>query len=124
MSLRNRWVVLAAGTLAQTSYSAIWYGVAVMAPALRDRDHLSLGETGVLISGSLIGSVVSLIPWGIAADRLGERVVLMVGLGSGGVALLAASQVTSFVGLALLLAAAGMLGASVQSASGRAVMHW
>ena len=119
-----RWYVLAAGTFAQTTYSAIWYGVAVMAPALRSRDHLSLAQTGVLISGSLLGSVVSLIPWGIATDRFGERLVLAVGLGSGGLALVAASQVNGFVPLALLLAAAGMLGASVQSASGRAVMHW
>lgn len=95
-----------------------------MAPALRDRDHLSLAQTGVLISGSLIGSVVSLIPWGIATDRLGERAVLLVGLGLCGAALLGASQVTSFAALAVLLAASGMLGASVQSASGRAVMHW
>ena len=35
-----------------------------MAPALRSTYHLSLGQTGVLISGSLVGSVVSLIPWG------------------------------------------------------------
>jgi sugar phosphate permease len=121
---RYRWVVLAAGTFAQTTYSAIWYGVAVMAPALRDRDHLSLGETGVLISGSLVGSVVSLIPWGIATDRVGERAVLIAGLGACGGALIAASQTSGFVALALLLAAAGMLGASVQSASGRAVLHW
>ena len=95
-----------------------------MAPALRDRDHLSLSQTGVLISGSLIGSVVSLIPWGIATDRSGERAVLVVGLGLCGVALIGASQVSGFAALALLLAAAGMLGASVQSASGRAVLHW
>ena len=41
-----RWAVLAAGTFAQTTYSAIWFGVAVMAPALRARDHLSLGSDG------------------------------------------------------------------------------
>ena len=70
---RYRWAVLAAGTFSQASYSAIWYGVAVMAPSLRDEFHLSLGQTGLLLSGSLVGSVVSLIPWGLATDRLGER---------------------------------------------------
>jgi sugar phosphate permease len=95
-----------------------------MAPQLRDRDHLSLGATGVLISGSLLGSVLSLIPWGLATDRFGERAVLVAGLGGCGAALLGASQETGFTALALLLAAAGLTGASVQSASGRAVMHW
>jgi sugar phosphate permease len=116
--------VLAAGTFAQTTYSAIWFGIAVMAPALRARDHLSLAETGLLISSSLVGSLVSLIPWGLATDRFGERVVLVSGLGLCGATLIAAGSVQGFWPLAGLIALAGMTGASVQSASGRAVLHW
>ena len=120
----TRWVVLAAGTFAQAAYSAIWFGVAVMAPSLRDDYHLSLGQTGVLISASLAGSVVSLIPWGLATDRIGERWVLLAGVGGCGLALLGASQAGTFETLLLMLVLAGFLGASVQSASGRAVMAW
>ena len=93
-----------------------------MAPFLRQRYDLSLGETGVLISASLAGSVVSLVPWGYATDRLGERVVLVTGLGGCGAALVAAGAVHGFWGLLALLVLAGLLGASIQSASGRAVM--
>ena len=118
----SRWAVLAAGTFAQATYSAIWFGVAVMAPFLRHRYHLSLGETGVLISASLGGSVLSLVPWGFATDRFGERAVLLAGLGSCGGALLGAAFVHGFWPLLGLLVAAGLAGASVQSASGRAVM--
>ena len=96
--------------------------MAVMAPFLRDRYGLSLGETGVLISASLAGSVLSLVPWGYATDHFGERLVLVVGIGGCGLALLAAATVHDFWPLLALLALAGMLGASVQSASGRAVM--
>jgi sugar phosphate permease len=95
-----------------------------MAPALRREQHLSLSQTGLLISGSLVGSVVSLIPWGIATDRFGERWVLATGIGGCGVALLAASQTHGFWSLLGLLCVAGGVGASVQSASGRAVMQW
>jgi sugar phosphate permease len=116
--------VLGAGTFAQTTYSAIWFSVAVMAPLLRDRDHLSLAQTGLLISSSLVGSLVSLIPWGLATDRFGERIVLVTGLTLCGGALLAAAFVHGFWPLAGLIAFAGMTGASVQSASGRAVLHW
>ena len=77
-------MVLAAGTFAQATYSAIWFGVAVMAPALRARYDLSLGETGILLGASLAGSVVTLVPWGMAADRFGERVVLVTGVGACG----------------------------------------
>ena len=95
-----------------------------MAPLLRDRDHLSLAQTGLLISSSLVGSLVSLIPWGLATDRFGERVVLVTGLVLCGSALLTAAFVHGFWPLAGLIAFAGMTGASVQSASGRAVLHW
>jgi sugar phosphate permease len=95
-----------------------------MAPPLRREYDLSLGQTGLLISASLVGSLVSLIPWGIATDVVGERIVLFVGLTGCGVALLGASQVHEFWELFALLAVAGGVGASIQSASGRAVMHW
>ena len=95
-----------------------------MAPYLRDRYDLSLGQTGVLISASFAGSVLSLIPLGLLADRIGERVVLVLGVGLCGVSLLAASRTHGFWPLLGFLLAAGLTGASVQSASGRAVMAW
>jgi MFS family permease len=116
--------VLAAGTFAQSTYSAIWFGVAVLAPALRDQYDLSLGETGVLISASLLGSVLTLVPWGMAADRFGERAVLVTGIGACGGALLLAAQAHSFWALFGCLFATGLAGASVHSSSGRAVMSW
>jgi sugar phosphate permease len=65
-----------------------------------------------------------LLPWGLAADRFGERVVLAFGLGGAAVFLAAAGYTSSFGVLLLLLTLAGASGASVNSASGRAVMHW
>jgi sugar phosphate permease len=96
----------------------------VLAPALREREHLSLAQTGLLLSSSLVGSLVSLLPWGIATDRFGERVVLVGGLAVCGAALVAAAFAHGFWPLVGLLAFAGLAGASVQSASGRAVLHW
>lgn len=95
-----------------------------MAPYLRDRYHLTLSETGILLGASLGGSVLTLVPWGMASDRLGERAVLVTGVGACGAALLGASRVTGFWPLFACLLLAGMSGASVQSASGRAVMAW
>jgi sugar phosphate permease len=96
--------------------------MAVMAPFLRSRFGLTLAETGVLISASLGGSVLSLVPWGYATDRFGERLVLVVGVGACGVALAADAAAHSFWPILALLLCAGLAGASVQSASGRAVM--
>ncbi|HEY2326535.1 MAG TPA: MFS transporter [Gaiellaceae bacterium] len=121
---RYRWAVLGAGTFAQATYSAIWAGMAVMASSLQTRYHLSLGAVGVLISASLAGSVVSLVPWGLLADRIGERIALLTGVGACGVALLFAAETHRYWTLLVFLLLAGFAGASVQSASGRAVMYW
>jgi len=95
-----------------------------MAPSLRMRYDLTLGQVGVLISASLAGSVLSLVPWGLLTDRIGERLALLAGIGSCGGALLLGSLTHGFWTLLPCLVLAGFAGASVQSASGRAVMYW
>jgi len=116
--------VLAAGTAAQTSFSAVLIGLPVLAPALRDAYDLSLFQVGLVLDSVWIGPIVTLLPWGLMADRLGERLVLAVGLGGCGAALIGAAHAGSFTQLILLLVLAGAAGASVNSASGRAVMQW
>jgi MFS family permease len=116
--------VLVAGTAAQTSFSAVTIGLPVLAPVLRDAYDLSLFRVGIVLDSVWVGTMLTLLPWGLLADRLGERLVLAVGLGGCGVALIGASHADSFTQLVVLLALAGAAGASVNSASGRAVMQW
>ena len=116
--------MLAAGTAAQTSFSAVLIGLPVLAPALRDAYDLSLFQVGLVLDSVWIGPIVTLLPWGLLADRVGERLVLAVGLGGCGAALIGAAEAGSFTQLILLLVLAGAAGASVNSASGRAVMQW
>ena len=95
-----------------------------MAPVLRDELGLSLGQIGAVLSAAWLGSTLTLLPWGLAADRLGERVVLALGLFTAAGFLAAAGYAGSFAALYVLLVFAGAAGASVNSASGRAVMLW
>jgi sugar phosphate permease len=99
-------------------------GLPVLAPALRDAHGLSLVRVGVLLDSVWIGTLLTLLPWGLLADRRGERLVLGIGLGLCGAALAGAGIVDSFWPLLLLLGVAGAAGASVNAASGRAVMQW
>ena len=116
--------MLAAGTAAQTSFSAVTIGLPVLAPLLRDAYDLSLFRVGIVLDSVWIGTMLTLLPWGLLADRIGERLVLGVGLGACGAALIGAAHADSFNQLVVLLALAGAAGASVNSASGRAVMQW
>ena len=119
-----RWAVLAAGTAAQASFSAISFGVAVLAPALRDRYDLTLTGVGVVLAAEWIGLTFALLPWGFAVDRWGERWTLAGGLTVCAGFLAGAAFAPSFGSLVLLLGLAGVAGGSVQSGSGRAVMRW
>jgi sugar phosphate permease len=95
-----------------------------LAPSLRDEFDLSLAEVGILLAAAWVGSTLTLLPWGLAADRFGERVVLALGLGGCAACLFAAAYASSFGLLLVLLGLAGASGSSVNSASGRAVMQW
>jgi sugar phosphate permease len=119
-----RWAVLAAGTVAQASFSTVSFAIAVLAPALREEYGLSLTEIGVVLAAEWIGLTFALLPWGFAVDRWGERWTLAGGLGLCAVFLAAAAYAPSFGWLVLFLGLAGIAGGSVQSGSGRAVMRW
>ncbi len=66
----------------------------------------------------------TLLGWGLLADRVGERAVIVAGLAGAGPAPGRGRDDEGFASLAVLLALAGALGASVNAASGRAVMGW
>jgi sugar phosphate permease len=96
----------------------------VLAPQLRDAHGLSLLQVGVVLDSLWIGTLLTLLPWGLLADRIGERLVLGTGLGACGIATAAAGYAHNFESLVLLVGLAGAAGASVNAASGRAVMQW
>jgi MFS family permease len=117
--------MLALGTAAQTAACAFVYGIPYLADTLRRQEHLDLTQVGLLVACPTAGLVLALYPWGAAADRWGERVVIALGLSVAAAALAGAAWgVHGMVALGLLLVLAGAAGASVYSASGRLVMGW
>ncbi|MPY80454.1 MAG: MFS transporter [Actinophytocola sp.] len=108
---------------AMTTACAFQYGLPYLIPALR-ADGLSLSEAGILMSCPIAGLLLTLVAWGAAADRWGERLVLSSGLALATLALTGAtlSQDHRSLGVALFLA--GAAGASVHAASGRLVLGW
>jgi nitrate/nitrite transporter NarK len=121
---RYRWTILALGTAGQASYSAVFLGIPVIAPQLREQFGLTLTEVGLVLAAANIGSMLTLLPWGLLTDRIGERAVLTVGLAGASAALVGAALAPSYVLLLVTLMVAGAAGASVNAASGRAVMSW
>jgi sugar phosphate permease len=120
---RRRWLVLFTGLFALTAGCTYQYGIAYLIPSLR-ASGFSLELAGLLVACPTAGLLLTLIAWGAAADRFGERLVLAVGLGLAGLVLLAARQAHGAVALGACLALAGAAGGSVFAASGRLILGW
>jgi sugar phosphate permease len=116
--------VLGAGVTAQASYAMTGLGLPAIAPAIRRDFGLTLTQTGVVLAASFLGSLPTLLVWGLIADRIGERLVMAIGLACASAALVWAGSASSFAALVLALAVAGGVAAGVNSATGRAVMAW
>src|SRR5207249_4732767 len=99
---RYRWTILAAGVVGQASFSAILLGLPSIAPQIRHGYGLTLTQVGVVLAALNFGLLVTLLPWGIVADRIGERAVLATGLAGCAAALAAAWSAGAGVGVALL----------------------
>jgi sugar phosphate permease len=77
-----------------------------------------------VLAATGIGMLFTLLPWGLVADRVDERWVIATGLTGAAGALVVTSQTHSYAGVTIALVATGALGASVNAASGRAIMAW
>src|SRR6202044_3255359 len=95
---RRRWLVLFIGLIALTAGCTFQYGLAYLIPALR-QEGFSLELAGILVACPTAGLLLTLIGWGAAADRWGERVVLSAGLGLAGAVLIAGRSVHGAAGL-------------------------
>ena len=119
----HRWIILLIGLVAMTAGCTFQYGLAYLIPALRQQG-LSLELASTLVACPTAGLLLTLIAWGAAADRWGERVVLAAGLGLAGAVLTIAASVHAAAGLGLCLAVSGAAGGSVFAASGRLILGW
>ena len=119
----RRWVVLFAGLVAMTAGCTFQYGLAYLIPAFR-AEGLSLEQAGILVACPTAGLLLTLVAWGAAADRWGERLVLGAGLALAGTLLVVGATVHGTAALGACLVAAGAAGASVYAASGRLILGW
>ncbi|SAK92669.1 major facilitator transporter [Caballeronia hypogeia] len=125
----HRWKVLGVGVAANASFSAASAGIPTTAVWLRGGYHLTNSELGLVLGALGLGAALSELPWGVLTDRWGDRPVLLTGLLSTAATLIAMSLLlvpaTATLGwLVVGMGVIGLLGGSVNSASGRAVMAW
>src|SRR5918995_502563 len=121
---RYRWVVLGAGSLATAALAAVQGGLPALGPAIQETFGLSLVEVTAVFTAFALGTVATLLAWGVLSDRVGERFVIAGGLMAGALAMVGAAASDGYVALLASMTLSGMLGASAIAASGRAVFGW
>jgi sugar phosphate permease len=120
----RRWSMLAIA-LSSTLFANVFInGAAFLIPTLHERRGLDLAHAGLVSAMPSIGMVFTLIAWGYAVDRLGERVVLALGSALTAAAAFAAAASSTLVLTSTFLLVGGMAAASSNSASGRLVVGW
>ncbi|WP_066416390.1 MFS transporter [Halorubrum aethiopicum] len=74
------WRIVTAVTVWHVAASVCYYAVYAGTPIARDAFDLTGLEVGIVIAALTLGYAVSLLPFGVATDRFGERRTLTVGL--------------------------------------------
>lgn len=121
------WLMLVVGGGSQAATALLISTPAYLIPMLHTQRGLSLAEAGLIATAPNVGVLLTLILWGAATDRWGERVILVAGLGvavGGAVASIAAAASGSYVLLALAFALCGIGAAATSATSGRVVIGW
>lgn len=128
----HRWKVLTVGVAANAAFSAAAAGLPATAVFMRSGYRLDNDQLGLALGLMGLGVALFELPWGMLADRWGDRPVLLGGLGATAAALAWMSlyaapthgAVPTLWLLAVGLLLVGVMGGSVNGASGRAVMAW
>ncbi|MEE3750385.1 MFS transporter [Mycobacterium intracellulare] len=119
-----RWSIMIVSLLATASSFLFINGVAFLIPSLRASGGIRLDEAALLASMPSWGMVVTLLLWGYALDRVGERVVMATGSALTAAAAYAAASAHSMVLISVYLFLGGMAAASCNTAGGRLVSAW
>ena len=118
------WRMLALGVGAQAAGSVFLSTPAYLIPLLHLQRGMPLAQAGLLAAAPSVGTLLTLVAWGAAADRFGERWVIAGGLALTAVFASAAALVPGYGGLGALLVLGGAGAASTSAASGRVVIGW
>jgi MFS family permease len=118
---RAAWNVLAVAVVAQVGYSVLEQGIPLLTGFIKDDLRISAFAAGLAVSSFMFGKIFGSYAAGVAADRLGERRVLVAG-GVATAVLVVVSMLAPVPFVFVLLVVAGLASASATPAGGRLVL--
>jgi MFS family permease len=121
---RYRWYALGMTTLGQAAANILASAFGPLAPFLQDDLHVSRAEVGLISTAVFLTATPSALFGGRAADRVGERQVLILSGVLGALAALAVAWSSGFWSLVLGCLALGLGNGMQNPAGSAAVMRW
>jgi MFS family permease len=118
------WLMLVLGVASQTAATVVISTPAFLIPLLHTERGMPLAEAGLFSAAPTVGVVLTLVAWGFAVDRYGERWVLGGGLGLAALATAGALLARGYGLIGVLCGLAGAAAAGTNAASGRVVVGW
>jgi len=121
---RYRWVII--GVL-WTTYIVIFMhrlGIGPLAPFLKEDLSLTNAQVGSLMSAAAFGYLLSIMPAGWAADRIGVRWLLLIGEVVGGIFMLGMFLVPSYESALVIMAMSGFGCGCLMPSTTKGVMVW
>lgn len=118
------WLMLAAMVLAQASTTVVSATPAFLIPYLHAELGFGLAAAGLIAGAPNLGLVLTLVLWGAATDRWGERRVVILGLAATTAAVALSTLAGGTAALTLALVLSGAMSACTNSASGRLIAGW
>ncbi len=119
-----RWITLLLATSVQIGVSILQQAPAALGPVLSRALDLSHAQIGLLSSAIWAGMLVTMLPMGIMIDRRGEKMIILVGVAMMIAMVGAATQVTTFLWLFLLLLVASFGASSSAPGGAKAIAAW
>jgi MFS family permease len=121
---RYRWYALGMTTLGQAAANILASAFGPLAPFLQDDLHISRAEVGLIATAVFLTASPSALFGGRAADRVGERKVLILSGVIGALAALAVSLSSGFWSLVIGCLALGLGNGMQNPAGSAAIMRW
>lgn len=118
------WLMLAVGGGSQAATALLISTPAYLIPLLHTERGLTLAQAGLVATAPNVGVLLTLILWGAAVDRWGERLILVMGLVVAVAGAIAAIFASDYLLLGLALMLCGVGAAATSATTGRVVIGW
>jgi len=118
------WIILGILTMAQLVMSMGAYTWGPLAPVLRDEFNLSRAQIGTITSALYFASVIIAIPSGIAVDKFGARIMLIISLIIMGIPFAIMALAKSYLFFIVFAAVSGLGYGVINQLSTKGIMYW